>query len=71
MIYYYCKRKYINHHHCAKEDTEDCTLWSACDDCYYHESKLICPFCEREIPNKEFLFKNGCRWCQQKGVKNE
>ena len=72
MIYYNkCKRKYINHHHCAKEDTEDCILWSSCDDCWYHESKLICPYCEREIPNKEFLNKDGqtCKWCKMEETK--
>jgi len=60
-----------NHNLCKNEDTDCCTIWSACADCYYHEPKLLCPFCEREIPNKEFLFKNGCKWCQQPGVKNE
>ena len=59
-------RKYRNHKHCKNEDNEDCILWSACDDCFYHEPKLVCPFCEREIPNKEFLNKDGltCKWCK-------
>lgn len=63
-------RKYRSHQHCKNEDSEDCILWSACDDCFYYEKKLTCPFCDREIP-KEWLFKNGCILCQQKGVKNE
>jgi len=62
-----------NHNLCKNKDTDCCVLWSACNDCYYYIDKkeLRCPFCDRVIPNKEFLFKNGCHWCQQKGVKNE
>jgi hypothetical protein len=59
-------RKYRIHKHCKNEDSEDCILWSACDDCFYYEPKLICPNCEREIPNKEHLNKDGstCKWCK-------
>jgi hypothetical protein len=64
-----CKNR--NHNLCKNKDTDCCVLWSACNDCYYFVSQLVCPFCDRVIPNKEFLFKNGCRWCQQRGVKNE
>ena len=60
-----------HHNKCKNADTSDCVLWSACNDCFYYVSELVCPYCEREIPNKEFLFKNGCRWCQQQGAKNE
>ena len=55
-----------NHETCSFADTDRCVLNYACRDCWYHESKLICPFCEREIPNKEFLNKDGqtCKWCK-------
>jgi len=25
--------------------------------------KLICPYCEREIPNKEHRYKDQCKYC--------
>jgi len=66
------QRKNRNYKTCKNLDTDACILWAACNDCYYYyEKKSLCPFCERAIPNTTFLFKNGCRWCQQKGVKNE
>lgn len=58
-------RKYRNHKHCKNEDNDDCILWSACDDCFYHEKELICPYCERIVPNKEHLTGEGCKWCQK------
>lgn len=24
---------------------------------------LICPNCERHVPNASFFIKNGCKWC--------
>lgn len=27
---------------------------------------LICPYCLREVPNKEPFYKKGCKWCQLK-----
>ena len=26
---------------------------------------LICPNCDRKIPNPEFRRKHGCKWCVQ------
>jgi hypothetical protein len=25
----------------------------------------ICPYCNRNIPNIQFLYKKGCQWCQK------
>lgn len=24
---------------------------------------MKCPNCNRELPNKKFITKNGCKWC--------
>jgi len=55
-----------HHNHCKNVDNDDCILWAACNDCYYYEKELLCPYCERIIPNKEFLNKDGqtCKWCK-------
>lgn len=63
-------QKNRHHNKCKNKDTNDCVLWSACNDCYYYKEELRCPFCARIIL-KKWLFKNGCILCQQKGVKNE
>jgi hypothetical protein len=60
-----------NHNHCKNEDADYCILFSACQDCYYFESQLVCPFCNRIIPSSDFKRGPGCPWCQQIGVKNE
>jgi len=26
-------------------------------------NNLICPNCDRKVPNKEHYVKGGCRWC--------
>ena len=54
-----------NYKLCKNQDKDQCVLWSACNDCFYYKEELICPFCQRKIPNKEHLKGNGCRWCQQ------
>ena len=55
-----------NYKICKNLDTDGCVLWSACADCYYYEEELICPFCERKVPNKEHFFNGGCLWCQKR-----
>lgn len=55
-----------NYKHCKNCDTDCCTLWSSCNGCYYYEDKLICPNCERKLPNQKFRRKNGCYWCVPK-----
>ena len=27
---------------------------------------LKCKYCKRDLPNKNFQTKNGCRWCDNK-----
>lgn len=57
----------------------DCMLITGeCVFCYYHVSdwdsngQLVtkqeaindrCPNCLRKIPNQEFIYKHGCKWC--------
>ena len=31
---------------------------------------LTCEECWRVLPNKEYITKNGCLWCDKKGNKN-
>lgn len=31
----------------------------------YFYDELICPNCLRNVPNKKFFLKKGCKWCQQ------
>lgn len=26
---------------------------------------IICPNCLRKMPNSDFLYKEGCKWCQK------
>ena len=54
-----------NHFWCKYEDSDRCILNFMCDDCWYWEQELICPYCEREIPSLNWLKKTGCKWCQQ------
>lgn len=28
---------------------------------------LICKYCDRELPNKDYCTKEGCRWCNDGG----
>lgn len=55
-----------NYKHCKNVNNECCTIFSACADCYYFQIDLICPSCEREIPNEAFLNKDKltCKWCK-------
>lgn len=63
MKYKFNKTKNRNYKLCKNLNTSYCIVWSACDECYYYEIKDTCPNCNREIPNKEHLRKNGCKWC--------
>jgi hypothetical protein len=31
----------------------------------YFYDDLICPYCLRKVPNKEFFIMKGCKWCQK------
>jgi len=64
---------------CKMQISGDCMLTNGiCVFCYYHitswDSNGIeitkqeaimdrCPNCLRKIPNQEFLYKQGCKWC--------
>jgi hypothetical protein len=52
-----------NHSLCKYEDSDRCILNFMCDDCWYWEQELICPYCERKVPNKEHFIPGGCKWC--------
>ena len=54
-----------NYNLCSNKDTDCCILWSACKECYYFLSQLVCPFCDRIIPSELFRKGDGCKWCQQ------
>jgi len=30
------------------------------------KKKIICKYCGRSLPNKEFITKDGCLWCDLK-----
>jgi hypothetical protein len=30
------------------------------------KKELICKYCGRKLPNKDFITKNGCIWCDMK-----
>jgi hypothetical protein len=51
---------------CGNKDSDCCVIWSACRTCYYYiETELLCPNCERIMPNKDFRKGKGCQWCQE------
>ena len=56
-----------NYKLCDNKDSDCCVLWYACNSCYYYiSSQLVCPFCDRIMPNEAFLNKDGktCKWCK-------
>lgn len=55
-----------NYKQCINKDKDECVIWSACNDCYHYEyDELICPYCLRIMPNKDFRKHFGCKWCQR------
>lgn len=60
----YNPMKNRNYKECIKRDQDECIIWSGCNACYYYaKNELICPNCERIMPNTEFKYKKGCLWC--------
>lgn len=53
-----------NYKQCKKCDSDCCTIWAACNGCYYYEkNELICPNCSRPLANIKMLRKHGCDAC--------
>jgi hypothetical protein len=55
-----------NYNICKNLKQDQCVIWSGCDGCYYFKlDELICPYCQRKMPNLQFKYKKGCKWCQK------
>lgn len=65
---------------CKLNISPDCCYDKICVFCYHNikewdsngmlitkKEALIdmCPNCYRRIPNQEFYYKRGCKWCQK------
>jgi len=52
-----------DHTKCFWFQSERCMINYACDCCNYFENAIVCPNCERPIPNSSHLVPGGCKWC--------
>lgn len=46
-----------------------CTCSGEPKQCSYPNTEVICPYCLRKVPNKNWFTKNGCIWCDDKKEK--